>query len=138
MTSDFFGKIRKLKNKTINALLIDTDITGASLHYINLLHMYKGLTLTEMSGLLEVDKANTTRVINDLEKKGYVYRDVEDHKTKKYKVRLTKDGEDIAIKIKRRILKQQDSIFSCLTEEEKKQLEHILLKLKNSINERND
>ena len=67
--------------------------------------------MTDLSGF---DRANTTRVINDLENKGLIVRDKQTDK--KYKVKLTEKGFEITNSLYEKTLKLKDRFFGGLTE----------------------
>ena len=63
-----------------------------------------GLTLKELSDSAVCDKSNTSRVVSDLESKGYLVRlKDKDISIKKYSVALTKTGVEIARQVSARL-----------------------------------
>ena len=130
---DFFpvyiGKLKKEIQKKMNNLLSPYNLTSIHSMYLLLLNKsYSGLTLSELTAGVDVDKANTTRVINDLEKKGYVYRDNTKLNERKYKIFLTEKGEDIANIVQDYMIEKREQILKSFTPEEIKQFSKFLIK----------
>lgn len=100
---DFFNlmyisqRLRRRVNKEAVSSLKKYNLTGFHLLYIILLARSKeeGLTLKELSDITSFDKANTSRVVNDLESKGYLERAEHKSGEKKYKVYLTQAGREV-------------------------------------------
>jgi DNA-binding MarR family transcriptional regulator len=126
-----------MKTKIFNDILSNYGITSATVRYLILLTVVDGMSLLELSETLDVDKSNTTRIINLLEKKGFVYREYNNGKTKKYKVKLTENGKILANKIKLFNDKKREEIFSCLTKEEQETLLIIMKKIITQIERMN-
>lgn len=61
------GKIKKYVQKSVNDLLKPYAISSVHAPYLLLLLNYQQLTRKNFNEILNVDKANTTRVIKDLE-----------------------------------------------------------------------
>ena len=103
----------------------------SSSHVMYLMVLYKnseGLTLSNLNEILEVDKANTTRVVKDLIKKGYLIKDEKNSGLRKYKVLLTDKGIEVSRKIKNNIKLVHEKINAILSEEEKRNFFKILKK----------
>lgn len=111
----FLNKIIKKLHKVSDKILKQYNLSR--FHYIYLLCLFKnseGLKLTELTDLSGFDRANTTRVINDLENKGLIVRDKQTDK--KYKVKLTEKGFAITNSLYEKTLKLKDRFFGGLTE----------------------
>ena len=89
----------------------------------------RGITLKELSTDCANNKAHTTRIIADLEEKGYVQREYEQGMQKKFRIRLTPQGEEISQRIKAGMQKQHEVVFSCLSDEEYEELLRLLKKI---------
>lgn len=63
------GKIKKCVQKSVNDLLKPYDISSVHAPYLVLLLTHKQLIRKDFNEILSVDKAHTTRVIQDLERK---------------------------------------------------------------------
>lgn len=125
LIGSFFKKVRKNRNEMLAAYKLSSS------HVMYLMVLYKnseGLTLSNLNEILEVDKANTTRVVKDLIKKGYLIKDEKNLGLRKYKVLLTDKGTEISRKIKNNIKLVHEKINAILNEEEKQNFFKILKK----------
>lgn len=124
LISNFLKKIRKAQNE----MLINYHLS--SIHMMYLMVLYRnldGLTLNNLNDLLNVDKANTTRVVKDLIKKGYLEKD--EKGIRKYKVKLTEEGIIVTKKVKKNSAYLQAKVKDILNEEEQLFFIKILLKI---------
>lgn len=70
----------------------ENGLTAVHASYLIALTLNDGLTLVELSRFLDMDSANTNRVVKTLREKGLVYDDRSTPKSKKFNVYLTDDG----------------------------------------------
>lgn len=127
----YIGKIKKLMQKELNEKLKKHDLSSFHVMYIMVLYKNaEGLTLKELSSLVEVDKANTTRAINDLLNKDYIYRTEE---MRKYKIKLTQKGKNIAKEVEKGMCSIHQKAFENFSEDEKKELIRLVIKFFNNI-----
>ena len=105
-----FSKVimRNLKSahKEAEQYLRQCDLTP--FHIGHMITLYRagegGLTLKELSDSAVCDKSNTSRVVSDLERKGYLVRlKDKDISIKKYSVALTETGVEIARQVNARL-----------------------------------
>lgn len=123
------NKINKNFCKECDSYLKEIGLSKLHAFYLLcLFHNMQGIKLTELSQLVGCDKANTSRVVNDLENKNIVVRE-NSNQIKKYVIKLTDFGksicEDFAGKMRERFRK----MFECLTNEETKQFFGLLEKM---------
>ena len=128
------GKLRKQMQKRFSQELKPFDLSSAHAHNLIVLFENDGLTMKELTESVEMDKANTTRVINDLQVKGFIHTDRIREGSRKYKVFLTEEGKKAAEIVRSAIKKMLDSIFSILTDTEKEQYITMLKKIITNIN----
>lgn len=101
---------------------------------IFLFQLYKkdGISQEELSNILYVDKATTTRAIQKLEKQGFVKRITSDRDRRSNIVYLTDKAKELQKDIEN-ILKEWDTILlKSLTSDEKEKLLEILKKMENN------
>ena len=122
----YFHNFKKYIDKTINKSLKQYDLNCMHFKPIILLNKYDSLSLNELTEKIGIDKANTTRVIQDLLDKNIVYKS--DEKTRGYKIKLTKLGSDIADYMSKEHDKLHDKIFMGFTLEEQDQLFNLIYK----------
>ena len=129
----YFENFKKYMDKSISNVIKQYGITFIQFRPIVLLNRHKedGLSLQELTEKIGIDKANVTRVINDLLEKDIVYKS--DLKQRGYKIKLTKKGLEIANKIINEKEKMHEKLFICFSEEEKEQFFSLLIKMYESI-----
>lgn len=76
-----------------------------------------GLTGAELAESCEVDKSLISRVIGELEEKGYVYYEVSDKKYRR-KIYLTKSGETVLDEIRRILSEAVDAVRGNASDED--------------------
>ena len=107
--------IQKLKNKAM------IPIGLASTHTMCLRHLYSapdGLTRTKLVHLCDIDKAQVSRIINDLCARGYVIETEDESINYKKRLKLTPMGNDIAEQINELVLKVNAYVSKDFTTEE--------------------
>ena len=114
-TSCALKSIQKLKNKAMLPFGL------ASAHTMCLRHLYnapEGLTRTRLTHLCDIDKAQVSRVINELCSRGYVIEKEDESINYKKCLRLTPMGKEIAEEINRIVLKVHSYVSGDFSEEE--------------------
>lgn len=107
--------IQKLKSKAM------IPIGLASAHTMCLRHLYAspdGLTRTRLVRLCDIDKAQVSRIINDLCARGYVIETEDESINYKKRLKLTPMGKDIAEDINALVLKINTYVSRDFTDEE--------------------
>ena len=107
--------IQKLKNKAM------IPIGLASAHTMCLRHLYAapdGLTRTRLVHLCDIDKAQVSRIINELCARGYVIETEDESINYKKRLKLTPMGKDIAEEINALVLKINTYVSRDFTDEE--------------------
>ncbi len=92
----FFDRINIATRRVMASCVKHYDLTAIYAEYLVALNLREGLTLVELSKFLDVDTANTNRIIKVLKKKGLVYDDRPSEKSKKFNIFLTKEGKELA------------------------------------------
>jgi len=98
--------------------------------YLLLFNNYVTLTLNEITTLMEVDKSNTTRVINSLLDKKLLSKSDD---IRKYKLSLTSDGKKIVSNLSKEIEKRKQEILNGITEQDLKCFEKVLNKITKNL-----
>lgn len=112
------SKIKKANAKRQAEILKPYDISSGHAAYVMALYG-GGMTMKELSDMLCVDPANTTRVIATLTQKGYVASDCPKKGCRKFKVFLTDSGRSLAEAVRARLI--DDSAVMCMLTPEEKQ-----------------
>lgn len=127
------GSIKKMQ-KVFNEELKGYNITSSHLVYMILLKEYEdGLTMTELSNKSQVDKALTSRVVTELEKIEYIYRDRKDKHLRNYKICLTKKGLYVANSIEEIMSNNKKRMLDEFSTEEQEQIREVILMLMNKF-----
>jgi len=92
----YFDRISAIIKKSMTEAVTSYGLTNAHASYLIALHLQDGQTLLELSRFLDLDPANTNRVIKVLREKGLIYDDRVSEKSKKFHVFLTDEGRKIA------------------------------------------
>ena len=107
--------IQKLKNKAMLPFGL------ASAHTMCLRHLYnapEGLTRTRLTHLCDIDKAQVSRIINELCSRGYVVETEDESINYKKRLKLTPMGKSIAEEINKIVIKVFSYVSSDFSEEE--------------------
>lgn len=124
--------IPKLFFSYINERLKETKISGMYCPYIIALGSNQGINMAEITRCVHLDKANTSRMIGELEKLDIV-KVKESNEDRRMKiVYLTEEGLGYLELIKRIKKEWESSLFAEFNEEELKQVESISAKLVNN------
>ncbi len=129
----YFENFKKYMDKSISNVIKQYGITFIQFRPIVLLNCHKedGLSLQELTEKIGIDKANVTRVINDLLEKEIVYKS--DLKQRGYKIKLTKKGLEIVTKLMNEKEQMREKLFSCFNKTEREQFLKLLIKMYKSI-----
>ncbi len=92
----FFDRVSIITRRVMAECVRDYGLTGIHANYLIALNLREGLTLVELSSFLDIDAANTNRVIKVLKDKGLVYDDRPTPRSKKFNVFLTEEGKALA------------------------------------------
>ena len=129
------SKLKKNSLKTQAKMLKPYNLGTRHAGYIMALSKGNSMTMKELSDVLCVDPANTTRVIGSLTKMGLVDNDCQKEGCRKYNVFLTEKGKQVAEQMKKDIVNCSVEIMDPLTDDEKKTFVTLLFKMAGSSNE---
>ena len=129
----FFDRISMVIKRTMTEAVREYGITSAHATYLIALHLQDGQTLLELSRFLDLDPANTNRVIKVLKDQGLVYDDRESQRSKKYRIFITESGKDAAIRAMEATNKVLNDPLNQISEEELLQVRTTLIKILNII-----
>jgi DNA-binding MarR family transcriptional regulator len=124
--------LRKKMMEEHNELLELYGLTQMHIPYLMVLCNHKeGLPQMDMIEKIHLDKAHASRALKELVNKNILIK--EDKKTYKNKYFLSEKGLELTNRMRLLNQRSHEEIFSILTDEEQKQLEHILKKLTNHV-----
>ena len=129
----FFDRMNHLMRKAMNEDVKEYDLTSAHTVYLIALDLLDGQTIMELSHFLDMDKANTNRVIKLLRERGYVYDDRKTPSSKKYSIFLTEKGKKLADIVMAKTQNQMNSYFEDFSLEEISTLRKMLVRILNRV-----
>lgn len=95
----FFDRLSLITRRVMADCVREYGLTGVHATYLVAINLREGLTLVELSSFLDIDAANTNRVVKVLKEKGLAYDDRPTPKSKKFSIFLTDEGKQLADKI---------------------------------------
>lgn len=98
----------------------------ASVYMIALYKSEEGLTCTNLCEICHRDKAEASRVISEMEKKGLVVREQENGNGYRAKIRLTEEGRKATYELRERIKLAVEKGGSGLSDEEREHFYYAL------------
>lgn len=122
-------KVKRIIDKYIESDLKDCDLSRMESFYLNALLNDNGLSLSDLTKQVCFDKANTTRIVGSLEKKGYIERKNDETDSRKYKIFTTEKAENVKKKVLSSRLKFNQIMFNNISDEEKKVFKNIVKKI---------
>lgn len=116
---DTMKLVKQFLSKDLNSYDISTT------HLIFLIHLLQsenGLSMAELTNECLCDKAYTTRMIKELEKKAFVYRNKKYEGERNYKICLSESGKKISSEAFDVFKRNRNEVISMFSEEEYKQI----------------
>ncbi len=102
------------------------DVNKTQLRALVFMKNYGEISMTELCAKLNIEKGSLTSMIDDLSKKGYVYREKNLKDRRKYMIVITEEGKKIAADFTEKLSNDLEAKFFKLdTEEREKYLEAI-------------
>src|SRR6185437_10954903 len=98
-TKRYITKIGRVAQMYTNGVLSGINLSASEYTCLRYIRKREGLSQEELRGLLSIDKAAVTRLVSNLEKKGYVvrYKDKKDKRINRlFPTEKTKEVKDIA------------------------------------------
>ena len=102
------------------------DVNKTQLRALVFMKNYGEISMTELCAKLNIEKGSLTSMIDDLSKKGYVYREKNLKDRRKYMIVITEEGKKIAADFTEKLSNDLEAKFFKLdTDEREKYLEVI-------------
>ncbi len=130
----FFDRMSVQMRKNMSAIVQPYGLTHSHAIYLIALHLQDGQTLVGLSRFLDLDTANTNRVIKVLREKEFIYDDRESESSKKYRIYLTEKGHSLAKAVMDKITELNNSYFNGLPREDILNMRNTLIKILNNMN----
>jgi len=115
--------------KKMAEIVKDEGITSAHVVYLMALKLEDGQTLTQISRFLDLDQANTHRVVKVLLEKKLIYDDRRTPTSKKFKIMLTNRGREIAEMCMKATEEHMDSYFEGIDDADVFHMRNTLIKM---------
>ena len=132
-TTMLFDKIVRGMKKDITEDVSEFGLTTAHVPYLLALNLNDGQSLVSMSHFLEMDRANTTRVIKNLEDRGLVISDRHYMGERNAHIFLSEEGRKVSSELFRHMVRLNERYFSGIPESEILHVKNILIKMFQNI-----
>ncbi len=105
------------------------DVSVTQCYAISALVMHKSLTLNKLAEELYLDKSTASRVVNSLERKGYVHRFVDPQDGRALRLEVTADGRELYARIEQDIVEEMKSLITDFDPEVRSATIHLIARL---------
>ena len=129
----FFDRMSLVMRRNMTDIVSEYGLTSAHAVYLIALHIKDGQTLVSLSRFLDLDTANTNRVIKVLREKKMVYDDRKSESSKKYSIYLTELGHELAAKVMDGVMELNNSYFRDIPREDILQMRNTLIRVLNNM-----
>lgn len=127
--------VTKTMRNYINSNLKCTDISNAHIMYLVALSRSDKATMANLSRMLNLDKSNTTRIISELEKYGYVQKENLENMSKNALYFLTEKGQQTAKQAQKILDDFHSEAIAGVSKEEAMIVDRVLNKIYDNIME---
>lgn len=125
----FFDRMNHLMRSAMSRIVEPYGLTSAHAFYLMALDLVDGRTQAELSDFLDMDPANTNRVIRILTDKGLVRDDRRTPTSKKYCIFLTDAGKKVADEVLTGTQNNMESMFGVLSRDEADSMKEMLIRV---------
>ncbi len=129
----FLDKLSRDMRKDLNASLAEYGITSAHAMYLIALGINDCQTPISLSKFLDVDGANTNRMIKTLMEHGYVTDDRKRKNSRKFQISLTDSGRELKDQILNRIEKMSVKYMEGISQEDYERFRRTLSALMRNV-----
>ena len=130
----FMDRMSLQMRKNMTAIVEPYGLSHAHAIYLIALNLQDGQTMVSLSRFLDLDTANTTRVIKTLREKGFVYDDRKTESNKKFRIFLTDSGKALANMVMTKITELNNSYFANIPREDILNMRNTLIQVLNNMN----
>lgn len=123
----------RLGQFSIGSRMRKYGITAAEEPFFMAIQKHEGATQDELTSLVGVDKAATTRAICSLERKGYLTRRQDERDRRLNRVYATEKALRIGNEVREELLRLNKEILNGITEEDQIILYQALLKMEENL-----
>ncbi len=115
--------------RLVHVLQSMSDGPGSQKRVLTVLMEFDEITQSELTEFLHIQPGSVSEVLAKLEKAGLITRTENARDRRTTDIRLTKSGKERAEEAVAQRTKRQAEMFSCLTDPQKKDLLHLIMKL---------
>ena len=130
----FMDRMSLQMRKNMTAIVEPYGLSHAHAIYLIALNLQDGQTMVGLSRFLDLDTANTNRVIKTLREKGFVYDDRKSESNKKFRIFLSDSGKALADLVMTKITELNNSYFANIPREDILNLRNTLIQVLNNMN----
>ena len=130
----FFDRMSLQMRKNMTSIVEPYGLTHAHAIYLIALKLQDGQTMVGLSHFLDLDTANTNRVIKVLRQKGLVYDDRKSESNKKYRIFLTEEGKELAERVMNGVRALNESYFADVPRENILIMRNTLIQVLRNMN----
>jgi DNA-binding MarR family transcriptional regulator len=127
------AQICRLKHARVQALLETLGLYEGQPSMLRALWSQEGLTHTDLAKRLRVQPATITKMIQRMEKAGFVERRPDPQDERVSRVYLTEAGRAVQADVRDVWHTLEREAFAYLTEEQRAQLRHLLLQIRDNL-----
>jgi len=127
------AQICRLKHARVQALLETLGLYEGQPSMLRALWSQEGLTHTDLAKRLRVQPATITKMIQRMEKAGFVERRPDPQDERVSRVYLTEAGRVVQADVRDVWHTLEKEAFAYLTEEQRAQLRHLLLQIRDNL-----
>ncbi|MBQ5483569.1 MAG: hypothetical protein IIT75_04370, partial [Candidatus Methanomethylophilus sp.] len=130
----FMDRMSLQMRKNMTAIVEPYGLSHAHAIYLLALNLQDGQTMVGLSRFLDLDTANTNRVIKTLREKGFVYDDRKSESNKKFRIFLSDSGKALADLVMTKITELNNSYFANIPREDILNMRNTLIQVLNNMN----
>ncbi len=125
----FFDRMSMAMREHMTESVSEYGLTSAHAVYLIALKLQGAMSQRDLSKFLDMDPANTNRVVKVLREKGMIYDDRVNHDSRNYKIYLTNIGKELAEKTMDDTTKWMNDMMSDIPLEEVLNMRNTLIKI---------
>lgn len=113
-----FKRMGRLTHQYVSFNFPVKDLSAVCFPYLKLITLSKGISIKEISAQMKVDKANTSRIVNEIISKGYARKQSNELDKRAIKIHPTQKTLDLLESMKGFMENWRDILIKDLTENE--------------------
>ncbi len=129
----FFDRMNMAMREHMTKSVADYGLTSAHAVYLIALELQGPMSQKDLSLFLDMDPANTNRVIKVLKEKGMVYDDRVNENSRNYRIHLTAVGKQLAVKAMKETNEWMNDVMSEIPFEDIMNMRNTLIKILNKM-----